>query len=101
MSSQGWQPVRLIDVRAAPDKGLEPEDPFELIGVPYPADPDSDRAAAVCIVEEYALVGWRAADVRGLFTSPVYAALYALFRRHGPQFVEEALAAVYPDGGDR
>ncbi len=94
-----WRPVRILDIRPAADKAFEPEDPFELVGVPYPSHPEADHTIARCIVEEYALVGWGPADIRRLFTSPNYAALYAMFCRHGSEFVEQAIAAVFTDRG--
>jgi hypothetical protein len=95
MSTGNWQPVRFLEVAPAPSKGVEPDDPFEMVGVPYPSNPEADRFTARCIVEEYALIGFSADHVRALFTSPNYAALYGLFRRYGDSFVDESIAAVF------
>ncbi len=95
MSAGNWQPVRLLDVASLPNKTVEPGDPFERVGVSYPSDPEVDRYTARCIVEEYALIGFGADDVRELFTSPNYAALHVLYRRYGGEFVDEAIAAVF------
>jgi hypothetical protein len=99
MSGGSWQPVRLLDVASLPNKTVEPEDPFERVGVSYPSDPEVDRYTARCIVEEYAMIGFGADDVRDLFTSPNYAALYSLYRRYGDEFVDESIANVFPVGG--
>ena len=82
-----------------PNKTVEPDDPFEMVGVSYPSDPGVDRITARCIVEEYALIGFGADDVRRLFMSPNYAALYALFQRYGDEFVDESIATVFPTKG--
>ncbi len=98
MSTGGWQPVRLLEVAPDPGKDAEADDPLEMIGVTYPSDPETDRDTARCIVEEYALIGFGTDEIRTLFSSPNYAALYRLFRRYGPAFVEESIAAVFPAG---
>ncbi len=95
MSVGNWQPVRLLDVAPAPNKTVEPDDPLEMGGVSYPTDPEVGRITARCIVEEYALIGFGADDVRKLFMSPNYAALYGLFQRYGDEFVDESIATVF------
>jgi hypothetical protein len=99
MSTGNWQPVRLLDVPPLPNKGVEADDPLEVVGVPYPTDPGADRFTAQCIVEEYALIGFGADEIRILFTSPNYVALHRLFRRYGEAFVDESIAAVFVEGG--
>lgn len=95
MSTSNWQPVRLLDTASVPNKDVEADDPLELIGMAYPSDPEIDRLTAICIVEEYALVGFGAAEVRELFTSPNYEALHRLHRLYGSEFVEKSIAAVF------
>jgi hypothetical protein len=95
MNSGDWQPVRLLDVAPVPRKEVEVDDPLELIGMTYPSDPEVDRLTAQCIVEEYALIGFGAPDIRALFHSPVYTALHRLFRQYGAEFVDESIAAVF------
>ena len=99
MSTGSWQPIRLLDVAPVAHKATESDDPLEMIGVPYPSNPDVDQYAAQCIVEEYAIIGFAADEVRSLFTSPNYAALYSLFLRYGDEFVDESIAAVFPSKG--
>jgi hypothetical protein len=99
MSTSSWQPIRLLEVAPVTHKATEPDDPLEMIGVPYPSDPEVDRYTAQCIVEEYALIGFAADDVRRLFMSPNYAALYSLFLRYGDEFVDESIATVFTAKG--
>lgn len=96
MTTSGWQPVRMLDVAPAPAKDVEQDDPLEIIGVTFPSDLEIDRHTARCIVEEYALIGFGADRIRRLFASPKYVALHTLFRRYGPEFVEDSIAAVFP-----
>lgn len=97
MSSNNWQPVRLLDVAPAPNKTVEADDPLEVVAVNYPSDPEIDRATARCIVEEYALMGFGQSKIRALFTSPHYAAVHRLFLRYGPEFVDMSIASVFGD----
>jgi hypothetical protein len=82
-------------------KGLEADDPMELVGVGYPVDiaEETDRETARCIVEEYALTGFAASEILALFGSPMYGLLHAIYRRRGEQFVVDLVASVF--GGSR
>jgi len=82
-------------------KGLEADDPMELVGVGYPVDiaEETDRETALCIVEEYALTGFAASEILALFASPMYGLLHAIYRRRGEQFVVDLVASVF--GGSR
>jgi hypothetical protein len=83
------------------NKPLEREDPFELIGTGYPvANPEeTDRITARCIVEEYALTGFSAAEILVLFQSPVYAHSHAIYQRRGAELVRDLIGEVF--GGAR
>ena len=96
MKQEGWQPVRLLEVTAVPTKETEADDPFELVGMGYPSDPETDRFNARCFVEEYAMIGFGSAEIRGLFLSPRYGAMHGMFQRYGLDFVNESIAAVFP-----
>ena len=78
-------------------KGLERDDPFELIGTGYPVvdAEETDRETARCIVEEYALTGFSAAEILQLFESPVYGFPHAIFRRRGAEFVRDLVGEVF------
>lgn len=100
-----WEPVSFRRVRGgAPvlpdgrDKRVEDDDPYELVGVRFPAAEgvDGDRELARILVEEYALIGWSPARIRELFAAPVFAGAHDLVRRRGPAIVEDAIATVFP-----
>lgn len=78
-------------------KDVEDDDPYEMVGVRYPADPDidADRELARCFVEEYALLGWTPAHVRMLFETPQFAGAHDIRRRRGEELIEEVLAEVF------
>jgi hypothetical protein len=78
-------------------KGLEADDPMELVGVGYPVDiaEETDRETARCIVEEYALTGFAAKEILALFASPLYGLPHAIYRRRGQEFVIGLVDAVF------
>jgi len=80
-----------------PRKVPEIDDPMELVGIGYPvADAGAaDRDTARALIEEYALGGWSAGEIRALFTSPAYAATFGIARRNGAAFIDELIAAVF------
>ena len=79
------------------DKPFEQDDPLELVGIGFPVErnDETDRMTALALIEEYALSGWSAADIRALFGSPAYAATFAIARRQGAAFVDELIASVF------
>ena len=93
-----WDPVRLLPVRPT-GKELDADDPYELVGVEYPADADADREMARCIVEEYALVGWSPDEIRWLFASPQFLGPHSIQRRNGPELVEQVIRSVFEPRG--
>ncbi len=80
-------------------KDLESGDPFELVGVSRPPgmSVDADRETARCLIEEYALTGFAASEIRDLFASPAYTMPHAIYRRRGAQFVTDLVADVFGD----
>lgn len=82
-------------------KHLENDDPFELIGNGFPVSDgeETDRQTARCIVEEYALTGFSAAEILALFESPMYGLCHAIYRRRGAEFVSGLVGEVF--GGAR
>jgi len=78
-------------------KQVEWDDPLELIGIGYPVEhaADADRATARALIEEYALGGWPAAEIRALFSSPAYAVTFGIARRNGAALVDELIASVF------
>lgn len=80
-------------------KELESGDPFELVGVSRPdgISADADRETARCLIEEYALTGFAASEIRDLFASPAYTMPHAIFQRRGARFVTDLVASVFGD----
>lgn len=78
-------------------KDYEQDDPFELTGTRYPVtDPiDADRHTALCVIEEYALMGSSAAEILALFRSPMYGHTNAIYLRRGEPFVSELVGQVF------
>jgi len=78
-------------------KGLERDDPFELIGTGYPVAnaEETDRQTARCIIEEYALSGFTATEILVLFESPLYGFPNAILRRRGAEFVSRLVGEVF------
>lgn len=81
-------------------KGLEANDPFELVGVPHAEEIDieTDRTTARCIVEDYALSGFSGREILQLFASPAYGLPHAILRRRGPEFVNGLVSEVFGGG---
>jgi len=99
-----WQPVEFRGVRVGTrdvphgrEKDGRADDPYELVGVRFPAPEgiDADRELARIFVEEYALIGWSPTRIRELFASPVFAGAHDLVRRRGQGLVEDAIVTVF------
>ena len=78
-------------------KGLERDDPFELVGASFEVT-DAERAdarAARCLVEEFALSGFTAGEVRRLFETPMYGHPHAIYCRRGAGFVQGLIDQVF------
>lgn len=84
-------------MNASRTKPVESDDPLELIGIGYPIEHavDADRVTARTLIEEYALGGWSAAEIRALFRSPAYAVTFGIARRNGAAFVDELITSVF------
>ncbi len=81
-------------------KGLESDDPFELVRVIRPnVDEATDRETARCLVEEYMLAGFSAAEILELFASPMYAMPHAIQTRRGSEFVSDVVTGVFGGTG--
>ncbi|MGA7272493.1 MAG: hypothetical protein WB239_15585 [Acidimicrobiia bacterium] len=78
-------------------KGLDRDDPFELVGASFEVT-DAERAdtqAARCLVEEFALSGFSAGEVLRLFESPLYSHSHAIYHRRGAGFVQQLIDQVF------
>jgi len=84
-------------MNAVDRKPFESDDPLELVGIGYPVEhtAEADRDTARGLIEDYALSGWSAAEIRALFSSPAYAAPFGIARRNGAAFVDELIASVF------
>ena len=79
------------------DKDFESNDPMELVGHTYPVESQEqhDRAAALTFIEEFALMGWPASQIRSLFDSDEYKACFDIKSRQGAAFVDGLIATVF------
>jgi hypothetical protein len=90
-------------------KPVEPEDPMALVGVALERGPDEQALAemALCIVEEYARIGWSPDRIVRLFRSPFYRGPHRILREKGEDYVCGLIEKVtgmrpqihLPDGG--
>ncbi len=80
-----------------PQKQYEADDPFRFIAVRYPVDSEreQDLEMARCFIEEYALMGWPASQIRSLFKSPLYAGPHAIFRKWGMPAVDVLISDIF------
>ena len=80
------------------DKAFEAEDPMALTGMAVAMSPaDAARAEeemAACFIEEFVMMGWKAAALLDMFRDPFYRAPNAYFLRHGEHEVRALLTRV-------
>jgi hypothetical protein len=67
------------------------DDPLELVATPVAGDP---AVMLECLVQEFACMGWDAAEVMGLFRSPMYPVLNQLREFYGDDEVGRRVAAL-------
>ncbi|MGE0600520.1 MAG: hypothetical protein AB7J35_15330 [Dehalococcoidia bacterium] len=79
------------------DKEFEADDPYEFVGVRYPAEPgtDPDEIMARCFIEEYALMGMPRDRIMRMFRSAHFKGTNAILQRRGENFVDEIANSVY------
>lgn len=79
------------------EKQVDDDDPYELVAAQFafPEGTDGDREVTRCLVEEYALMGWRPERIRELFTDPRYTGAHGVVLRRGTDIVDEAIATVF------
>jgi hypothetical protein len=81
-------------------KDVEPDDPMEIVGVVLdrPIDRSGLDDMARTFVEEYALMGWPAKRILGLFRHPFYGGAHDAYEALGEarilKLVEETLGPV-------
>jgi hypothetical protein len=78
-------------------KTIESDDPYALTGVRYEAEPgvDSDALIARCLVEEFAMMGFRPERVLRLFQLPTYAGAHDILTRRGETLVRDIITDVF------
>lgn len=75
---------------------VEADDPMELVAAPVPGDPE---LMLECVVQEFAQLGFDAAELVELFRSPAYPVLNQLLEHYGPNEVRRRVAAVLARSG--
>lgn len=69
-----------------------PEDPFEFVGVQFPAKDESTMLAmAECLVEEYLRMGWPAEELLQVFRNPHYVGPHMVWKAKGEEYVRELI----------
>lgn len=81
----------------APDKSLETDDPYALVGVGFPVAPgvDADRELAQAFVEEFALSGWPPERIVHLFSEPAGGRAHEIWQRRGAELIDQVIAQVF------
>ena len=72
-------------------RGVEPEDPMELVATPVLGDPE---LMLECLVQEFAWMGWDAERIFALFRDPFYPPLHGLLGHFGEEGVRERIAGL-------
>jgi hypothetical protein len=87
-----------VNVDAA-DKVFEPDDPLTFTAVGYRVEDqvEADRVMARCFIEEFALMGWPAERVRGLFRSGSFTGTHGILERQGETFVDALVAETFDE----
>jgi hypothetical protein len=79
------------------EKDFESDDPYEFVGVRYPAEPgtDPDEIMARCFIEEYALMGMPRDRIMRMFASPAFNGTHSILQRRGVEFIRAIAEGVY------
>ena len=77
-------------------KRFASDDPFHMIGVIVPTEPDYDATAemARALVEEFALLGFTPQRLLRLFQNPYYVGAHLIYRQRGEEFVRQIIGQV-------
>jgi hypothetical protein len=78
-------------------KSIENDDPYALTGVRYEAEPgvDPDALIARCLIEEFAMMGFRPERILRLFQLPTYAGAHDILTRRGEPLVRDIIEDVF------
>lgn len=79
------------------EKDFEADDPYEFVGMRYPAEPgtDPDELMARAFIEEYALMGMPRDRIMRMFVSPFFAGTNGILERRGESFVRAIFDDIY------
>jgi hypothetical protein len=77
-------------------RAAEPDDPMTVCATAVAGDPDVLIRA---VVQEYAWMGWDAAQIAALFHDPFYPMLHGLLEAFGEAGIRERIDAVFNRGG--
>jgi hypothetical protein len=77
------------------DRGMAPEDPFELVATPAIGEPD---VMLECILQEFLWMGWDAEQLLALFGNPAYPLLCELEAHYGRDEVRRRVEALVARG---
>jgi len=82
-----------------PKDAFEQEDPFALVGMVLPGEPDAETLALMgrCFIEELVRMGWSEAQILALFRDPFYRGPHAVYRTRGEACVRQLIAQVYAE----
>ncbi len=72
-------------------RGIEPEDPMNLVAIEVPGDPE---LMLRLLVEEYARMGWGLEALIGLLRDPFYVAAHGLWLHFGEEEIRRRLSAM-------
>jgi hypothetical protein len=78
------------------DRGVEAEDPMELVATPVQGDPD---VMLQCLVQEFAWMGWDLEQLMELFHNPCYPVLNQLLAYYGEDEVRARVQALVGRSG--
>ncbi len=81
------------------DKGFDPDDPMELVGVEL--GEGSIEEMAECLVEEYVRDGWDDENLLRLFHDLFYRATYRICQEKGDEYILALISGVRQKWGGR
>jgi hypothetical protein len=73
------------------DRGVEADDPMELIATPAQGDPE---VMLECMIQEFLWMGWDAEQLLGLFHSPLYPVLNQLRKHYGDAAIQQRVEEI-------
>jgi hypothetical protein len=77
-------------------RGIEPDDPLELVAEPVEGDPD---VMLECLILEFAAMGYESEQLLAMFQSPFYPVLNLLLEHHGAEEIERRVEALVQRAG--